>query len=257
MDLLANIPYFLLVFARLSAFFITAPLWMDRQIPGSFKWGFAFFTAILVVGIVPPNSLLELDSDFIMLVLKEVIVGLTLGFFTAILLYAVQLAGSLVDMQSTFAMATMFDPQMGIQQAMTGRFYYVIAILFFLTIDGHHLLIKGVLASYQWIPVDAWLPAFVSENLAILSLDIMKNMFGLAFLIAIPLVGTLFLVDISLGILSKMVPQMNLFVVGFPIKMVVHFIALYVTLPSFFYVLGKLVNTMVHSMEQILQILAP
>ncbi|MDF2902686.1 MAG: flagellar biosynthetic protein FliR [Bacillus sp. (in: firmicutes)] len=255
MSLLSYLPFFLLVFVRLTAFFITAPLWMDRKIPAPFKWGFAFFTSILVLGVIQPDHVLEMDTNFILLLLKETLVGLCLGFFTSILLYAVQLAGSFVDLQSGFAMASMFNPQTGTQEAMTGRLYYVIALSFFLAIDGHHLLIKGVLASYQWIPIYSWLPSASSENLVMLSLDMMKNMIWLAFLIAIPLVGTLFFVDIALGILSKTAPQMNLFVVGIPVKMFVHFIVLYVSLPGFFYVLGKLVSTMVHSIEQILKIL--
>jgi len=255
MNLLWYLPFFLLVFVRLSAFFITAPLWMDRQIPGQLKWGFAFFTSILVVGVMPPDRILEMDGIYILLLLKEVLVGVCLGFFTSLLLYSVQLAGSFVDLQSGFAMASMFNPQTGMQEAMTGRLYYIIAISFFLAIDGHHLLLRGVLASYQWIPVMDLLPASASNDMALLSLDLMKNMFWIAILIAVPLVGTLFLVDIALGILSKTVPQMNLFVVGIPIKMVVHFIILYLSMPSFFYMLGKLVSTMVHSMEQVFKIL--
>jgi flagellar biosynthetic protein FliR len=165
------------------------------------------------------------------------------------------LAGSFIDLQSGFAMASIFNPQSGVQEPITGRLFYIIAIVFFLSVNGHHILIQGVLASFQWIPVDSLLPTGASENLVLLSLDVTKNMFWLAFLLAAPLVGTLFLVDIALGILAKTVPQMNLFVVGVPVKMIVHFIVLYVSLPGFFYVMGKLVSLMVQSFEQILKIL--
>lgn len=228
---------------------------MDRKIPAMFKLGFAFFTSILAIGMMDTSQVIVMDSNFLFLVIKETMVGISLGFFTSLLLYAVQLAGSFVDLQSGFAMATMYDPATGAQEPLTGRLYYYIAIAFFLSMDGHHLLIRGVLASFDWIPVLAWLPSPASESLVILGVDMMKNMFWIAFLIAAPLVGTLFLVDVALGILSKSVPQMNLFVVGIPIKMFVHFIVLYVTLPGFFYLLGKLINTMVHSMEQLFKIL--
>lgn len=254
MSIFTYIPFFLLIFVRFTSFFMAAPIFMDRKIPAMFKIGFAFFTSLLAIGTMPDQSVV-LDSNFVFLVLKETMVGISLGFFTSLILYAVQLAGNFVDLQSGFAMATMFDPQSGIQEPLTGRLYYYIAMVFFLAMDGHHLLIKGVIASFQWIPVLSWLPISSSQSLASLALDMMQNMFWIAFLIAAPLVGTLFLVDIALGILSKSVPQMNLFVVGIPVKMVVHFVVLYLSLPGFFYILGKLVGTMVHSLEQLLKIL--
>ncbi|MEH7112330.1 flagellar biosynthetic protein FliR [Neobacillus niacini] len=255
MSILNLLPLFLLVFVRLTCFFVTAPLWMERNIPAPFKWGSAFFTSLLVVGLIGQEQMIEMDSTYILLVLKEVLVGLCLGFLTNLILYAVQLAGSFIDLQSGFAMATMFNPQTGIQENLTGRFFYIVAILFFLSIDGHHILIKGVLASYEWIPVDSWLPSGVSENLVHLSLLIVKDMFWIAILIASPIVATIFLVDIALGILAKTVPQMNLFVVGIPIKMAVHFIVLFVFIPVFLLVLEKLVQTMIDSFEQMLKIL--
>jgi flagellar biosynthesis protein FliR len=255
MSILDYLPVFLLVFIRLTCFFVTAPLWMERQIPAAFKWGSAFFISLLAVSLIQPEQVIEMDSTYILLVLKEAMVGLSLGFFTMVLLYAVQLAGSFIDLQSGFAMSAMFNPQTGVQEHLTGKFFYILAMLFFLSIDGHHLLIRGVLASYEWIPIEAWLPSSVTENLVNLSLLIMKNMFWIAILIASPIVGTIFLVDIALGILAKTVPQMNLFVVGIPVKMVVHFIVLFIFIPVFLMVMEKLVQTMIHSFEQMLQIL--
>lgn len=255
MSILNLLPIFLLVFVRLTCFFVTAPLWMERQIPAPFKWGTAFFISLLIASLMEPEHVIQMDPSYILLVLKEVLVGLCLGFFVTVLLYAVQLAGSFIDLQSGFAMATMFNPQTGIQENLTGRFFYIVAILFFLSIDGHHMLIRGVLASYDWIPVDSWLPSNVSENLVHLTLLIVKDMFWIAILIAAPIVATIFLVDIALGILAKTVPQMNLFVVGIPIKMAVHFIVLFVFIPVFLIVMEKLVQTMIDSFEQMLKIL--
>jgi flagellar biosynthesis protein FliR len=249
------LPQFLLIFVRLTSFFVSAPLWMDRQLPGPYKWGFAFFTSILVFGVMNHGQVLELDGLFTLLVLKETMIGLCLGFCAAILLYAVQLAGSFIDLQSGFAMATMFNAQTGTQEHITGRLLYIIAMVFFLSVNGHHILIQGILASFEWLPVDSWLPSASSQNLLMLGLELVRNMFWLAFLIAAPIAGALFLVDVALGILSKTAPQMNLFVVGIPVKMLVHYVVLYAFLPSFFYVLGKLVNMMVDSMEQLLKII--
>ncbi len=228
---------------------------MEREVPAIFKMGTALFISLLVAGLIQPDQVIEMNESYPLLVLKEMAVGLALGFFTAVLLYAVQLAGSFIDLQSGFAMATMFNPSTGIQENLTGRFFYLLAILFFLSINGHHLLIRGILASYDWIPVESWLPAAVSENLVTLALSTVKNMFWLAILMASPIVGTMFLVDMALGILAKTVPQMNLFVVGIPIKMAAHFIVLFVFIPVFLVIMEKLVSTMVSSLEQMLRIL--
>ncbi|WP_342429546.1 flagellar biosynthetic protein FliR [Neobacillus sp. FSL H8-0543] len=255
MNILNEIPVFLLVFVRITCFFVTAPLWMEKQIPAQFKWGSAFFISLLVMGLIEPDQVIEMDGTYILLVVKETVVGLCLGFFTMMLLYAVQLAGSFIDLQSGFAMSAMFNPQTGVQEHLTGKFFYILAMLFFLSIDGHHLLIRGVLASYEWIPIKSWLPEAATENLVQLALMIVTNMFWIAILIASPIVGTIFLVDIALGILAKTVPQMNLFVVGIPVKMVVHYIVLFLFMPVFLIVMEKLVQTMIHSFEQMLKIL--
>ncbi|RHW33300.1 flagellar type III secretion system protein FliR [Neobacillus notoginsengisoli] len=255
MDILAFLPYWLLVFVRLASFFLAAPVWKDKQVPGHFKIGFAFFTTVLVSGVIEPVPIAEMDSIYTLLILKETIVGLSLGFFASVLIYAIQLGGSFVDMQSGLAMSTMFNPQTGVQEHITGRFYYAMAILLFLAVDGHHILLQGAIASFQWIPPEMWLPSEASENMAKLSLSILKNMFWIAVLIAAPMLGTIFMVDIALGMLSKMVPQMNLFVVGIPIKLFAHYIVLFVTMPVFFYVVGMLIRVMTQSTGQLLKMI--
>ncbi|WP_181884570.1 flagellar biosynthetic protein FliR [Neobacillus piezotolerans] len=249
------LPFWLLVFVRLASFFLAAPVWRDRQIPPQFKIGFAFFVTVMVAGTVEPAHIPDLDSVYLLLVLKETVVGISLGMLTAFLLYAIQLAGSFVDLQSGLAMSTLFNPQTGVQEPITGRFYYAMAMLFFLSVDGHHILLKGAVASFQWIPAELWLPAGAAGSMAALSISITKNMFWIAVLIASPVMGTIFMVDIALGMLSKMVPQMNLFVVGIPIKLLVHYIVLFITMPVFFFVMGKLIRTMTHSIESIFKIL--
>ncbi|WP_059172719.1 flagellar biosynthetic protein FliR [Bacillus sp. FJAT-27445] len=253
--MLTLLTYWLLIFVRLAGFFLAAPVWGHRQVPPQFKIGIAFFVTVMVAGTVEPVHIPEMDSIYLLLILKETVVGITLGLLTTILFYAVQLAGTFVDLQSGLAMSTLFNPQSGVQEHITGRFYYAIAILFFLAVDGHHILLKGAVASFQWIPVELWLPAGTAGSIAQLSVSITKNMFWIAVLIASPIMGTIFMVDIALGLLSKMVPQMNLFVVGIPVKLIVHYIMLFITMPVFFFVMGKLIRTMTHSIESILKIL--
>lgn len=255
MELIPYLSLFLLVFVRISAFFVAAPIWNNQQIPSQLKWGFSFCIAIVTLGFIEPTTPLVFNSTYFLLVCKELAVGLSLGFASSILFYAVELAGSYIDLQSGFTMSSLFDPKRGIQEPLTGKFYYILTMMFFLLSDGHHILLKGIIQSYQWIAVDTWLPSSFTSNIVQVLLDIIGHMFWISLLIAAPLVGTLFMVDIVLGIISKSVPQMNLFVVGIPIKVLVYFVILYVSIPVFFYMLSQLVQTMISSFEQMLHIL--
>lgn len=255
MDLISYIPLFLLVFVRISAFFVAAPIWNSQQIPSQVKWGFSFCIAFITVGVIQPTQPLAWNSTYFLLVFKELAVGLSLGFASSILLYAVELAGSFIDLQSGFTMSSLFDQKRGIQEPLTGKFYYILTMIFFLLSDGHHILIKGIIQSYQWIAVDAWLPDSYSSNVVQVLLSIMDHMFWISLLIAAPLVGTLFIVDVVLGIIARTVPQMNLFVVGVPIKLLVYYVMLYASIPVFLYILSQLVQTMISSIEQMLRIL--
>lgn len=256
MNMIATyLPYFLLVFVRLTSFFVSAPVFSMRGVPNQFKVGFAFLVALISSFYVPFHNDIPLDLMFIVYVLKEVFAGLMLGFIAQLLFYAVQVAGGLIDMQAGFAMANVIDPRTGAYVPITGNFKNILATLYFLSIDGHHMLIRGVIASYKAVPIDKmWLP-FESENLLTLVTKVFSHMFASAFLIAAPIVVALFLVDLSLGIIAKTVPQFNIFVVGLPIKILASFLMLIVVLPAFFVVLNGLFQKLFSAMSEIMTLL--
>ncbi|WP_066321091.1 flagellar biosynthetic protein FliR [Bacillus sp. FJAT-29814] len=255
MEWLNQIPSFLLIFVRISCFFITVPVFMMRTIPAPFKIGLSFFLAVLVAVAIAPASVPAFSGNFIVLLIKEGMIGLGLGFIASVLFYAVQLAGTFIDLQAGFAMGAVYDPQSGTNVNLTGRFKNVLATLFLLAVDGHHLLLQGVLYSYQWIPVDSLVPALLDGRISTLMLETFKNSFVIAFLMAAPIVFTLFLVDLVLGIIGKTSPQINLMVVGFSVKIGVHFIVLLLALPSFFLLLNTLVSQMSESLSQMIRIM--
>jgi flagellar biosynthesis protein FliR len=246
---------FLLIFVRITTFMVTAPLFSGRQIPTHYKIGFSVFLSILCVGIVnePIDSLPE--SKIVMLILKEFMVGIVLGLVGNILLYAVQMAGSIMDVLIGFSMASLFDPTFGTNSQLTGRMQNALALLVLLTTNGHHLLIQGVLASFDWISLQATVPAFTDGKLASFILDCLQQMFLIGFMMAAPIIGTLFVVDVALGIIARTVPQMNLFAVFPPMKILIHFFIYIFILPSFFYLLKILFENMFGSMSEIMKIM--
>ncbi|WP_413300336.1 flagellar biosynthetic protein FliR [Bacillus sp. 1P10SD] len=246
---------FLLIFVRITTFMVTAPLFSGRQIPAQYKIGFSVFLSILCVGIVkdPIDSFSE--STIALLILKEFLVGIVFGMVGNILFYAVQMAGSIMDVLIGFSMASLFDPTFGTSSQLSGRMQNTLALLVLLTTNGHHLLIQGILASFDWISLKATVPAFTDGRIATFLLETLQQMFLIGFMMAAPIIGTLFVVDVALGIIARTVPQMNLFAVFPPMKILIHFLIYIFVLPSFFYLLKILFENMFGSMNSILKIM--
>ena len=234
---------------------VTVPVFSGRQIPSIYKIGISAILGFLCVGVIkqPIDSLP--DWTLYMLILKEFMVGIVLGLVGSILLYSVQLAGSILDMQIGFSMASLFDPNFGTTSQLTGRFKNILAILFLLATNGHHLLIQGILASFDWIALDQTILAFLDGRLSLFILECVKQMFMIGFMMAAPILAAMFLTDVALGILGKTVPQLNIIVVAPPLKILLHFLLYIVVLPSFFYLLKILFENMFDSMSSILKIM--
>lgn len=234
---------------------VTSPIYSGRQVPSSYKIAFSAMLSGLCVGVLnePIHSISE--GTIVLLILKEFLVGMVLGLVANIFLFSVQFAGSLMDLQIGFSMANLFDPTIGLNTQLTGRFKNILAILVLFSINGHHLLIQGILTSFDWVGLQDTVPAWMDGSLSTYILECVKQMFLIGFMIAAPITGTLFVVDVSLGIIARTVPQMNIFAVAPPVKMMIHFLIYIFVLPSFFFLLKVLFENMFGSMHSILKIM--
>lgn len=232
-----------------------APLFSMKGVPNQFKVGLSFFIALVALSSLPEGEPLLLDSFYILLIIKELGVGLALGFTAALLLYTVQIAGAFIDFQMGFSIASVMDPQTGTQVPIIGHFKYILALLFLLTVNGHHLMLDGVMQSFQSFPVESIAFSAKMEDVAHFFTKLFVEMFMIALQIALPIVGALFLVDVALGILAKTVPQLNIFAVGLPLKIIVGFIMLFLSMPIFFYLLQILFEKILISMSQLIRLL--
>ncbi|GAB3067256.1 flagellar biosynthetic protein FliR [Virgibacillus ainsalahensis] len=247
-----SLPVFLLILVRVAAFFVTLPLFSYRNVPAPFKIGFSFFLAFIIFYTVDA-TVFTIDEMYIFLIVKEVLVGLLIGLIAFIIISAVQVAGGFIDFQMGFAIANVMDPQTGAQSPLTGQYFYIFALLFLLSVNGHHLLIDGIVNSYNYIPISRFIP-FESESIADFIIDAFGNMFLIAFQISIPIVGCLFLVDVALGIIARTVPQLNVFVVGLPLKILVSFAAILVFLSLYIVLAKNLFETMFETMRGLMQL---
>jgi flagellar biosynthesis protein FliR len=246
---------FLLIFVRITTFMLTAPIFSGRQIPVIYKIGFSIVLSFLCVGVVKEQFESLSQGALILLIIKEFFVGIVLGMVANIFMYAVQFAGSLLDFQIGFFMANLYDPTFGTNTQLTGQFQNILAILVLLATNGHHLIIQAILASFDWISLQDLVPAWMDGTISTFFLDSLVKMFLIGFMMALPIVGTLFLVDVGLGIMAKTVPQMNIFVIFPPVKILIHFLIYIVILPSFFYLLKVLFENMYEAMYSIMNIM--
>ncbi|WP_096435396.1 flagellar biosynthetic protein FliR [Alteribacter populi] len=246
-------PAFLLILVRLSAFIVTLPLFSYQNVPATYKIGFAFFMS-WVMFFSHDWPVLEIDHIYFLLILKEALVGLTVGLVAILVLYAVQVAGGFIDIKMGFMIANVIDPQTGAQSPLTGGYLYTFALLFLLATNAHHLLLDGVFYSYQFVPMDQMFLPFGEVALIEHVVTTINTMFILAFQMAMPIVGSLFLVDVALGMVSRTVPQVNVFVVGLPLKIIAGFVILFLVMAPFFVVVGYLIETVTVTMRTLLEL---
>ncbi|MGX2959273.1 flagellar biosynthetic protein FliR [Peribacillus sp. JNUCC 23] len=246
-ELLPHFPAFLLVLVRVTAFFVTMPIFSHRTLPTTFRIGISFFLAWIMYYTID-SPILVIDGTYMLLILKEVIIGLVIGLVAYMIMAAIQIAGGFIDFQMGFAIANVIDPQTGAQSPLTGQYLYTISLLFLLATNGHHLLLDGIYYSYQFIPIDQVIIPFGNEILIEFIIKAFSQMFLIALQMSIPVVGSLFLVDIGLGIVARTVPQLNIFVVGIPVKMLVSFLVLMI-------VMGMMMVVVQHLFEYLLVIM--
>ncbi len=248
------LPAFLLIFVRVLAFLAVLPIYSHRSIPTTYKIGLALFLAwVMVFSLDAP--ILAIDATYYLLIIKEVLVGLVVGLIAMVLLYAIQVAGGFIDYNMGFMIANVIDPQTGAQSPLMGGFLYTFALLFLLLVNGHHLLLDGIFYSYQFVPMELVVLPFGNENLVQHVATTFNAMFVIAFQMAFPIVGSIFLVDIGLGMVSRAVPQMNVFVVGMPLKIVVGLLMMTIFLRVFFIAVEKLFDQIIVTMRTLLQLL--
>ena len=204
---------YLLAIVRTAAWLAVAPPFNTRMVPAPAKVGLAVALAIPVgpqaARTAPPPEV----APLVMAVLLQIAVGLSLGFVVQIVFAAAQAAGELIDLFAGFTIAATYDPFTNANSAVFGRFYQLLAVALLFALDGHLLLVRGLLDSFAVVPTTPDLGVTLEEVV-----DGVGLFFLSALEIAAPLLGALFLTEVSLGLLSKAAPQMNVFVLGFPIK---------------------------------------
>jgi len=219
---------FLLVFSRMLAFFSVAPLFSISGFPNQGKIALAGFLSIMIL-FLRGMHVTPIELDYITIagqMLGEILVGLVMGFIVGLVFAALQLAGYLMGFQMGFAVANVLDPMGRDQASVLGEFIFLFGLLSFLNIDGHHILLKGMVDSYDIIPIGG---LHAGGGAMEMMATMFQTYFSTALKVALPVLGIVLMLDISLGIVARTVPQMNVFFVGLPLKTLVGIFVLYLS----------------------------
>jgi flagellar biosynthetic protein FliR len=244
-------PGFMLFFCRIASFFVVVPVFSAKNVPAHFKIGLAFFVTLMAFSIVGTTSPVAFDSLYFLSILREILVGVFLGFVAYMFFTVVQIAGSFIDIQIGFGIANVFDPMTGAQSPVIGNLKYMIATLLFLSFNGHHLLLKAIMESYEWIPLsNETFTKLYNGQIVEFMFKTFSTVFALSFQMSAPLIAALFLTDLGLGLLARVAPQFNILVVGAPLKMLIGFILLILLFPSYQSVYKDSFISMLESMQK-------
>jgi len=232
---------FILIFVRMAGLFLVSPIFGRRNIPSYLKVGLAFLMALILVNTIKLQKPVYDASlyAFAGLILKEALVGIVIGYVSYLVFTAIYIAGQIIDMQIGFGMVNVIDPISNIQVPVTSNLYFIMCMLVFLTLNGHHDLIKALFKSYEIIPLGG---AVFGKNLLGDMINIFGNTFVIGFKIAAPVVAAMLIADIALGVLSKTVPQLNIFAVGLTMKVIVGMLVMFITLEMFKTVMEVLIG---------------
>jgi len=210
---------FIVIFFRVASIFWFLPIFSLKSVPMPYKIGFSLCITMVFLDVVTIDTALISNAYLMGLqILKEIFIGLTISYFVRTLFTIVYMAGEVAAIQTGFSFARVMDPFNMTQSSVLEQLMNLLAIMIFFAIDAHHVLIKGILLSFKELPVGT-----LSMNKTLLNqiIELTGKIFSIGIKIGAPIVVTLFVIEIALGLLSRLIPQINVFIEGMPIKILI------------------------------------
>ena len=222
---------FILVLVRVSGIILTAPVFGSSSTPPQIKVVLSLMLAMILYPFIPHITVFPDRPDhYILLISSELLIGAVLGIIGRFLFGAVEFAGTVIGFQMGLAMANVLDPQSQEQISLVGRFESVTATLIFLAIDGHLIFIQAMVRSYTILPPGG---ANINQPLIDKLTELSASVFVIGLQIGAPLIVALFLANAIIGLLARSVPQIQVFIVGFPLTIMLGLLFLLFGMPFF------------------------
>lgn len=207
----------LLILVRVASFVSTAPFFSLQNVPAKVKLGLAVFMSMIVFWLIPTRSI-EYNGiiEYAIIVLKESIVGLLLGFVCNVCTQTITFAGHIIDVNIGLSMATMYDPTTREQTSVSGTLYYYSVYILLLITGMYHLMIAAIIDSYSIIAIDS---VKINDRLYDSFLGVIADYFIIGLRIALPVFVALMILNVILGVLTKVASQLNMFAIGIQLKL--------------------------------------
>jgi flagellar biosynthetic protein FliR len=231
-----------LIFIRISAILVSAPLFGSKNVPLQMKVGLSCALTIAVLPVIGFREVyLTGVPSLVSAMLGEILIGIIIGFTARLIFAAVQLAGQLVGFQMGFGIVNVMDPQTSTQVAIIAQFQNIITLLVFLALDAHYWFILSIAKSFELIPP---LGFCFTDSLMEAIVRLSCDMFVVAAKLAAPIIAALLFTSMALGLIARTVPQMNIFIVGFPLKIAIGLLGVGFSLPLLSYMLRNIFQEM-------------
>jgi flagellar biosynthetic protein FliR len=225
----ANAVGFMLLYFRFAALFIAVPIFSHNNIPKNVKAAMAFFFTVIFYASMPTVQISLTIPSIIIAILGEFMLGLVVGVALQLAYNVITFAGGQISFMMGFSMASAIDPQSGISMPIISQFLSLLALMVLLALNLHHWVLLLVDKSLSSVPLGGFM---LSNDFFEYVINATSNMFLVGFIIAFPIIALSWLADVIFGMLMKTMPQFNLLVIGFPIKIMVAFAVLIVTLTA-------------------------
>jgi flagellar biosynthetic protein FliR len=246
---------FILILIRVGAMIMMVPIFGDATVPATVKWGLSILIALLLFPVVKAGIPPTRDFGFVSLVLGiagELLIGIVIGFSARIIFAGIQLAGEMLGFQMGFSVASVIDPTTSIQVSVIAEFQYLLSLLLFMTVNAHHLFISAIADSYQAVPP---LSVHFSGPLLHAIISLSKDVFVIAVKISAPVTAVLLFTNVAMGLVARTVPQMNVFMVSFPLQIAIGLLFIGLTAPVFIKVTQYLFLSLSGEVEMLMRLM--
>lgn len=233
---------------RVLGVMATAPIFSHNTIPNRIKLGIGIVFTMIIMPTLPPLPQFEIFSfQGLLILVQQLVIGLAIGFSMRLVFAAVDLAGQLIGMSMGLGFATFFDPQSQGQSTAVNQFLILLAMLIFLSLDGHLMIVTAMANSFITMPIAIGGSGINPMKIALWG----ETIFSAGLLLALPVVAALLITNMALGILTRTAPQLNLFGIGFPITLSIGFLVLALALPGMLKPIEKFIEQGISNMHQV------
>lgn len=233
---------------RVLGVMTTAPIFSHNTIPNRIKLGIGIVFTMIIMPTLPPLPQFEIFSfQGLLILVQQLVIGLAIGFSMRLVFAAVDLAGQLIGMSMGLGFATFFDPQSQGQSTAVNQFLILLAMLIFLSLDGHLMIVTAMANSFITMPIAIGGSGINPMKIALWG----ETIFSAGLLLALPVVAALLITNMALGILTRTAPQLNLFGIGFPITLSIGFLVLALALPGMLKPIENFIEQGISNMHQV------